>query len=280
MFKKQEVIKTAIYTRVSTVEQAKEGYSLEAQEKVLKEYCKLKKYQVVDVYSDKGISGKDIAHRPEMQRLLEDAKEGKFNIILVWKLTRFSRKLSDLTKICEDLEKWNVYLVSYSESFDCSTSAGKMVRNMLGTIAQFEREVTIENIKLGQDARAAQGKRTCSQVLGYEVSGDSLVVNEEEAKFVRFVYDAYLKYKSLTDVERVSNERGYKTKRGKKPTTGLIFSILTRPLYCGYNSYCGNLYKGTHEPIIDIDTFNKVQVLLIKQGKCNGRKRKKKIIKL
>lgn len=131
MAKSQDVIKAAIYTRVSTTEQAREGYSLEAQEKVLREYCVLKKYQIIDIYSDEGISGKDITHRPEMNRLLADAKAQKFDIILVWKLTRFSRRLSDLTKTCEDLEKWNVYLVSYSESFDCSTPAGKMIRPLI-----------------------------------------------------------------------------------------------------------------------------------------------------
>lgn len=274
MSKKQEAIKVAIYTRVSTTEQAREGYSLEAQEKVLKEYCALKNYQIVGIYSDEGISGKDIEHRPEMQRLLSDAKIGRFNIILVWKLTRFTRKLSDLTKVCEDLEKWNVFLVSYSESFDCSTPAGKMIRNMLGTVAQFEREVISENVKLGMDARATKGKRTCSQVLGYEMDGkDSLIINQEEAKYVRFVYESYLIYKSLSQVAELCRKRGYRGKRGKQPSAQSILVILTRPLYCGYNSYCGKLYKGGHEAIITVNTFNKVQALLRKQGKNTGRPR-------
>lgn len=274
MAKSQDVIKAAIYTRVSTTEQAREGYSLEAQEKVLREYCILKKYQIIDIYSDEGISGKDITHRPEMNRLLADAKAQKFDIILVWKLTRFSRRLSDLTKTCEDLEKWNVYLVSYSESFDCSTPAGKMIRNMLGTVAQFEREVIAENVRLGMDARAAKGKRTCSQVLGYDLKGkDSLIINEEESNYVKYVYDSYLTYKSLSEVADLCIKQGYRGKRGRKPTPQSILVILTRPLYCGYNSYCGKLYKGLHEPIVDVDTFNKVQTLLRKQGKNTGRPR-------
>lgn len=274
MAKRQDVIKAAIYTRVSTTEQAREGYSLEAQEKVLREYCVLKKYQIIDIYSDEGISGKDITHRPEMNRLLADAKAQKFDIILVWKLTRFSRRLSDLTKTCEDLEKWNVYLVSYSESFDCSTPAGKMIRNMLGTVAQFEREVIAENVRLGMDARAAKGKRTCSQVLGYNLKGkDSLIINEEESNYVKYIYDSYLTYKNLSEVAGLCIKQGYRGKRGRKPTPQSILVILTRPLYCGYNSYCGKLYKGLHEPIVDVDTFNKVQALLRKQGKNTGRPR-------
>lgn len=265
----------AIYTRVSTTEQVQEGYSLEAQEKILREYCKLKKYQIADIYSDMGISGKDIEHRPEMKRLLEDAKDKKFNIILVWKLTRFSRKLSDLVKSCEELEKWNVYLVSYSENFDCFTPAGKMIRNMLGVIAQFEREVISENVKLGLNIRAEKGKRTCSQVLGYDLYGkDSLIVNKKEAEYVRYVYSSYLIYKSLSEVAELCKKQGYKGKRGQKPCAQSILVILTRALYCGYNSYCGKLYKGLHEPIIDIDTFNEVQSLLKKQGKNTGRPRR------
>lgn len=274
LVKNQDVIKAAIYTRVSTTEQAREGYSLEAQEKVLRDYCAFKKYQIVDIYSDEGISGKDIEHRPEMNRLLIDAKARKFNIILVWKLTRFSRKLSDLTKTCDDLEKWNVYLVSYSESFDCSTPAGKMIRNMLGTVAQFEREVIAENVRFGLDARAAKGKRTCSQVLGYDLKGkDSLRINENEAEYVKYVYNSYLTYKSISEVAKLCAEHGYKGKRGRSPTPQSILVILTRPLYCGYNSYCGKLYKGSHETIIDIETFNRVQALLRKQGKNIGRPR-------
>lgn len=281
MIKEQDNTKVAIYTRVSTQEQATEGYSLEAQEKVLREYCALKKYQIVDVYSDEGISGKDIDHRPEMKRLLSDAEAQKFNIILVWKLTRFSRRLSDLTRACEDLEKWNVFLVSYSESFDCSTPAGKMIRNMLGTVAQFEREVIAENVKLGLNARAEKGKRTCSYVLGYNKDGkDSLIINEKESEYIKFVYDSYLMYKSLSEVARLCNKKGYKGKRGKSPSPQSILVLLTRPLYCGYNSYCGKIYKGKHESIIDVETFNKVQSLLKKQGKNTGRSRKIELEKL
>lgn len=270
----KNIIKAAIYKRVSTTEQAREGYSLEAQEKVLKEYCKIKNYEIFDIYSDEGISGKDIEHRDGMKRLLVDAEQQRFQIILVWKLTRFTRKLSDLVKTCEDLEKWNVSLVSYSESFDCSTPAGKLIRNMLGTVAQFEREVIAENVKLGLNARAEKGKRTCNLVLGYDVDGkDSLKINEKEAIYIRFVYESYLVYKNLIQVAEVCRERGYKGKRGKSPTAQSILVILTRPLYCGYNSYCGKIYKGKHKEIIDIETFNKVQNLLRKQGRSTGRPR-------
>lgn len=88
--------RVAIYIRVSTLDQAREGYSLEAQEKTLRKWCIDRKYEVADLYADRGISGKDIEHRPDMSRLLKDAKEGKFDTVLFWALSRFTRSVSDL----------------------------------------------------------------------------------------------------------------------------------------------------------------------------------------
>lgn len=272
---KLECLRVAIYTRVSTAEQAREGYSLDAQEKVLTDFCKLKKYEIVGIYSDEGISGKDIEHRPEMIRLLADAKEKKFDIILVWKLTRFSRRLADLTKTCDDLEKWDVYLVSYSEAFDSKTPAGRMVRSMLGTVAQFEREVIAENVKLGMFERAERGKRTCSQILGYDIvpGTDGMTINPKEAEYVKFVYDNYLIYKNILQVAELCRDLNFRGKRGRFPNPQSILVILTRPTYCGYYNYCGKLYKGDFKPIISIEQFNQVQQLLKKQGKLSGRPR-------
>ena len=177
------VTKVAIYIRVSTAGQAEEGYSLDAQERLLTDYCRARKYEIYQIYRDEGISAKDIIHRPGMLSLLEDAEDKKFDMILVWKLTRFSRNLADLAVACDKLDKRGVALVSYSEAFDSCTPAGRMVRSMLGTVAQFEREVTSENTRLGMLERAEQGKRTCSFVLGYDRDGkESLKIKEDEAE--------------------------------------------------------------------------------------------------
>ena len=128
------VTKVAIYIRVSTAGQAEEGYSLDAQERLLTDYCRARKYEIYQIYRDEGISAKDIIHRPGMLSLLEDAEDKKFDMILVWKLTRFSRNLADLAVACDKLDKRGVALVSYSEAFDSCTPAGRMVRSMLGTV--------------------------------------------------------------------------------------------------------------------------------------------------
>lgn len=274
----KEKLKVAIYTRVSSEEQAREGYSLAAQERTLKEFCEIKGYKIYNMYTDEGISAKDIKNRPSMLKLLTDAKEKKFNIILVWKLTRFTRRLSDLTTTCEELDKLGICLVSYSESFDSVTPAGRMVCSMLGTVAQFEREVISENVKLGLDERAKQGKRTCHEILGYDLYGkDSFTINEDEAKYVKFIFVSYLKYKNLLQVADLCRQNNYRGKRGRLPTAQSILIVLTQPTYCGYNRYCGKIYEGKHESIIDRDTYNKVQQLLRKQGKFTGRTRKKEL---
>lgn len=261
----------AIYIRVSTREQT-DGYSLDSQQRILLDFCKAKKYDVYKIYADEGISAKDIKHRPGMLQLLGDARNKKFNAILIWKLTRFTRNIADLTTSCEMLDKLGISLMSYSEAFDGGTPAGRMVRSMLGSVAQFEREVISENVYMGMLERARQGKRTCGNVLGYDLLGkDSLKINEKEAEYVRFIFDNYLKRKSLLEVSQLAEIKGYRGKRGRKPAPESIRKILTRPIYAGYNTFCGNVYKGNHEPIIDIDTFNRVQSLLKRQGKVYGK---------
>lgn len=270
--------KAALYIRVSTSEQAQEGYSLDAQERVLTEYCKAHKYEIYQIYKDEGISAKDIAHRPGMLSLLTDAAENKFEKIIVWKLTRFSRNLADLTAACEQLDRQGISLVSYSEAFDSTTPAGRMVRSMLATVAQFEREVISENVRLGMTERAKQGKRTCSSVLGYDISGtDSLKINEEEAERVRFIFDNYETRKSISEVKRLCNEKGLRGKRGRLLREQAILTILTRPVYAGWNLFKGEVYKGDYKAIIPIKQFNHVQRIIKQQGKITGRKRKAEI---
>ena len=265
-------MKVAIYIRVSTLDQAREGYSLEAQEKTLRKWCEERRHEVIDLYADRGISGKDIIHRPEMQRLLEDAKSEKFNIILFWALSRFTRSVSDLYQTMELLQIHNVGMISYTEAFDTSTPMGRAMIGIVGVFAQLERELTGERVAAAMSERASQGKRTCNEVLGYDLDGkDTLKINQKEAQYVKFCFTEYLKRKSLSEVASEAVKHGYKGKRGKKPTAWSVRVILNKPIYCGYNSFCGQLYKGKHEPLVSVEMFNKVSSLLKKQGKLVGR---------
>lgn len=176
------------------------------------------------------------------------------------------------------LDNIGVSLVSYSESFDSCTPAGRMVRSMLGTVAQFEREVTAENVALGMLERARQGKRTGTNVLGYDKDGkDSFKINPEGAEKVHFIYDNYLIRKNISEVTALCNEKGIKGVRDRPFRTQSVLTILTRLVYAGYNLFKGQIYKGIHPAIITTHQFNRVQRIILKQGKIYGQNRKSKI---
>lgn len=271
---RKEKLKVAIYIRVSTLDQAREGYSLEAQEQTLRKWCNDKGHIIYDLYADRGISGKDFDHRPDLLRLMKDAKAGCFNIVVFWALSRFTRSVSDLYDTMQKFQTWNISMCSYTEAFDTSTPMGRAMIGIVGVFAQLEREITGERVKAAMALRAFKGKRTCSEILGYDLDGkDSFKINKKEAEYVQFCFDKYLERKNLSEVAALCRERGYKGKRGKTPNAYTIFTILCHPIYCGYNVYCGVLYKGKHPIIISPETFNKVQSLLRRQGKNVGRRR-------
>lgn len=262
----------ALYIRVSTVEQADEGYSLAAQEKALREYCDRNGYDVHSLYTDRGLSGKDVKHRPGVQALMRDMEQRAFDRVVVWKLTRLTRSLMDLCSMCDKMDKFGVSLISITEAFDVSTPAGRMMRNILGTVAQWEREVIGENVLSGMTERAEQGLRTCSRVLGYDVvKGGGMTVNEAEAATVRRIFCAYLQMQSFVDVVQWANAQGIRGKNGKKMSAQSIRVILTRPIYAGHYTFRGKQYRGDFEPIIDIASFVKVQRIIRTRGDKIGR---------
>lgn len=268
------LLKAALYIRVSTLDQAREGYSIPAQDKVLHDHCIRRGYEVYDIYADCGISGKDICHRPEMLRLLQDVQSSRVDVVCVFSLSRFSRSVADLYQLCALLKRHNVSLESCTEPFDTGTPIGMAVVGILGVVAQLEREQTSERVKIAMAERARQGKRTCSCVLGYDLDGsDNLTPNPIESEIVLFIFECYLICGNLSEVARQCTARGYKGKKGVAFNAYKIYVILTRPLYAGYNLYCGMLYRGCHAAIVDVKTFNKIQRTLLACG--YGRKRVK-----
>lgn len=261
----------ALYIRVSTLDQVREGYSLEAQENTLRKWCAEHKYQIYDLYADRGISGKDIDHRPDMKRLMKDAESGCFDTVIFWALSRFTRSVQDLYDTLSKFNKWNISMISYTESFDTSSPMGRAMIGIVGVFAQLERELTGERVSATMLARAQKGKRTCSEILGYDLKGkDSFTINEKEAEYVRFCFDKYLERKNLAEVAELCKERGYHGKRGRTPNAWTIYVILTHPIYAGYNLFKGTVYKGNHPSIVDVAKWNKVQRILNRQGVSYG----------
>jgi len=273
---KKEIKKTvvAIYIRVSTDRQHTDGYSFEEQEKILREHCEHHSEDVYEVYGDGGISGKDIVHRIEFRRMLQDAKEKKFDKVIVWKLSRFARSLKDLMITVADLEKLGIGLESYTERFDSTTASGKLMRNMLGAIAEFDRDVISENVKMAYAARARKGNRTCSSILGYDCDGkNSLKINETEAEVVRFIFAEYLHCKCLTETAKSANIRGYRGKNGHPFSPAAIERILRSFTYCGYYRFRQEFVIAS-EPfpvIITAKQYNDVQRQRLRMHKLHGR---------
>ena len=259
--------RVAIYIRVSTLDQAQEGYSLAAQEKVLRTWAQERQYRVVDVYADAGISGKDMTHRPEVNRMLHDVQSGTVDVVAIWALSRLTRSVADLYNILSVMNRHGADLYSHTESFDTSTPVGRAMIGILGVFAQMEREVTGERVRAAMSERAASGKCTCSEVLGYDKAGDSLKINEEEACVVQYIFMAYAMFKNLSTVASLCQKRGYTGKRGRTQEAESIKKILTRPIYAGYYTYNGLLFKGDFQPIIPVKTFNTIQKIVYKNAR-------------
>jgi len=285
----------AIYCRVSTIEQAEEGYSIDEQERLLTEWCSKMDYIVTKCYSDRGISGKAINNRPALKELLKDAEEKKFDMVLVWKINRISRKLTHVLEIAETLEMNNIAFKSYSEEFDNSTPAGKMQFQMMALVGEFERGTIAQNVKMGMCAKAKSGEWCGGQVLGYDLvplekqqgakrTKTVLAINEREAESVRFIFNEYASGKGYKAITNQLNKLGYKTKKGNNFSVGSIRDILTNPVYIGKIRYNVRqnwsekrrrninanpiIVDGIHEAIIDMKTWDKVQAVLeSKKGK-------------
>lgn len=253
--------KVAIYIRVSTPQQAEWGYSLAMQEGALRLHCNSRGDSVVAVYKDAGLSAKDVKGRPALKQLLADMRTNQFDTVLVWKLSRFTRNLSDLCTTCDEMEKHGCYLESYTESFDARVPVGRMIRGILGVVAQWEREVIAENVKAAMEERAKEGKPTSFCVLGYDyVKGRGLVINEAEAENVRILHRLYQESGRFTVVRGIANKLGIRGKRGAELDAWSIEQILTRAIYCGYSSFHGMTYKSDHD-----STLQRADFLCIKR---------------
>lgn len=279
-------VRVAIYARVSTEEQAENGYSIDAQLDTLRKYCELYGKEIAGEYVDRGVSGKSMKGRYELQRLLQDAKDGKFNETIVWKFNRMARKNIDLLHIVEILEKHNVAFRSFSENFDTSTSMGKFALQMMGAVSELERNTIVDNVKLGHKQRAKTGKHNGKVPLGYRLAeaksggrnrDTEILIVEEEAAIVRSIYEQYASGHGLKAIANDLNHRGHRTKTGKPFSTCAIRDLLDNPMFVGkirYNRYENwaekrrkgkssemILAEGHHPPIVSDELWEKVQLL-------------------
>ena len=266
----------AIYTRKSTEDGLEQDFnSLDAQREACGAYILSQASEgweaVPEYYDDGGWSGGNM-ERPGIKQLLEDIKQGKVDIIVVYKVDRLTRSLADFAKIVEILDAHEASFVSITQSFNTTTSMGRLTLNVLLSFAQFEREVTGERIRDKVAASKKKGIWMGGPVpIGYDLGERRLIVNERDAKTVRTLFE---RYGALRSVPRLVDElagKGYRTKlrtykdgrqSGGKPfRTGPLTLMLQNPIYIGKVRHADMLYEGEHEAIIDQKLFDEVQAI-------------------
>src|SRR3989475_7049641 len=191
--------RVAVYTRVSTEDQAKEGFSLDAQRERLEAYCKARGWQIAKSYVEDGHSGRD-TKRPAYQRMMSERAD--WDTLLVIKMDRIHRNSRNFMEMMEDLETWGRNFVSATESFDTSTAMGRFVMDIIQRIAQLESEQIGERVKMGmtQKARVGPGILGFHPPLGYDVTEGRLVPIEAEAEVVREMFDLCLEGRTLEEI--------------------------------------------------------------------------------
>ncbi|RWI92116.1 recombinase family protein [Mesorhizobium sp.] len=267
-------LRCAIYTRKSSEEGLEQEFnSLDAQrdacEAFIASQAGLGWRLLADRYDDGGISGGTLA-RPALQRLLDDIRSGRVDVVVVYKIDRLTRSLTDFAKIVEVFDERSVSFVSITQSFNTTSSMGRLTLNVLLSFAQFEREVTGERIRDKIAASKRKGMWMGGLVpLGYDVRDRKLEVNPGEAATVRQLFALYLELGSIRALQSRTQHLGLVTKHHVGPdgkergglgfSCGHLRAILTNPIYVGMIRQGKELHKGLHHPIVDQQTFDLVR---------------------
>ncbi len=240
--------RVAIYSRVSTEEQAKEGLSVEAQIDKCKSFCDAREWEIFKVYKDAGFSAGTL-NRPALELLLRDAKEKKFDIILVYKIDRFSRKLKDLITILEDLKTKNINFTSVTEQIDTTSAMGEAFFQIIGVFAQLERGMVKERVQLSFDRKINLGEALYRAPFGYTYQNKKLVKHPENAEKVKEIFEMWaagVNYKEICQKFKIPNST--------------LYQIIKNPIYIGKIKYKGDLFKANHPSLIDEELFNKINL--------------------
>src|SRR3954464_4674789 len=267
-------VRCAVYTRKSSEEGLEQDFnSLDAQREACEAYILSQKHEgwlaLPQMYDDGGVSGGTM-DRPALKRLLTDIEAGGIDTVVVYKVDRLTRSLSDFAKIVDVFDRHHVSFVSITQSFNTTSLMGRLTLNMLLSFAQFEREVTGERIRDKIAASKKKGIWVGGIVpLGYEVRERKLVIREEEAQTVRLIFERYLSLGSLPALQRDLRERGIVTRRrrlssgrtigGVPLTNGPLAHVLRNRVYLGELNHRGASHPGEHAPIITPMVFEAVQ---------------------
>jgi site-specific DNA recombinase len=273
-------MRAALYIRVSTEEQGKEGYSIESQTAVCKRWVAEKNHDLVEVYVDEGHSSKTLK-RPDMQRMIRDIERKKFDVLVFWRLNRITRTVKDKVFLFDMFDQYGVSLKSMTEEIDTTTASGRMVTNLLVSVAQGEREQTAENVhstmmELSMDGNRQGGARP----FGYDLVDGKLFINEEEAEAVRMIYHMYANH--LAGFREIAVSINRNEKFGDKLFNySTVRYVLLNPVYIGklrwnYRKSGGKVTgneivsMGPHEPIVEQEVWERVNAE-IRSRKTGGK---------
>lgn len=279
----RNVLRVALYLRVSTQEQAKEGYSIGEQEDRLKKYAEAMGWDVYKIYVDPGYSGGD-TNRPGLKTMIKDVEDGLVDKVVVYKLDRLSRSQLDTLYLIEKIFLANnTDFVSMSENFDTSTPFGRAMIGILAVFAQLEREQIKERMGMGKEARAKEGKwgGGSSVPVGYDYNPatELLTVNEFEKMQILEAVELFLNGTPLRTICNIFHDKGY-TYHGQSGHISewdpkRLKYVFQNKTYLGYIKYRGEWYKANHAPIFDSETYNKLQKLLTQRAEDYAMHKKK-----
>jgi DNA invertase Pin-like site-specific DNA recombinase len=257
----------AIYTRKSSEEGLDmEFNSLEAQREACEAYVASQKAEgwaaIRERYDDGGFSGGTL-DRPALKQLTCDIEAGLIDVIVVYKIDRLSRSRMDFSKQVAVFDRNNVTFVSVTQSFNTTTSMGRLTLNILLSFAQFEREVIGERIR---DKFAASRKRGMWMggfvPMGYDVKDRKLVVNDAEAKTVRMIFERFAALGSASTLARALQAEDVRNKRGKRIDKGFIYKLINNRVFLGEAVHKGTSYPGEHDAIISQELWDRVHAIL------------------
>lgn len=274
-------LRCAAYTRKSSEEGLEQEFnSLDAQREACEAYIASQKAEgwtlVPDYYDDGGVSGGTL-QRPALKRLLADIEAGKIDVVVVYKIDRLSRSLMDFARLVEVFDRHKVTFVSVTQSFNTTTSMGRLTLNILLSFAQFERELIGERIR---DKVAASRKKGIWMggwaPLGYDVKDRKLVINELEAKLVHSIFIRFARHKSGIRLVRELAKENARNKYGKLIDKGYLYRMLNNRVYLGEAVHKGVSHPGEHEAVINRDLWEAVHAVLAVSPRARANRSKAK----
>jgi site-specific DNA recombinase len=260
-------LRCAAYTRKSSEEGLEQEFnSLDAQREACEAYVASQRAEgwvlVPDRYDDGGFSGGTL-ERPALKRLLADIEVGRVDVVVVYKIDRLSRSLMDFAKLVEVFDRRGVTFVSVTQSFNTTTSMGRLTLNILLSFAQFEREVIGERIRDKFAASRRKGMWMGGKVpLGYRLENRKLVPHEPEAGIIRTIFERFVQVGSATTLANMLSAEGIAKRSGKPIDKGDLYKLLHNRVYVGEAVHKGTSYPGEHEAIIDRQLWDRVHTIL------------------